>query len=60
MKFTYNAFAQLINEEQAHGGVVGTGTPSVQYGFVDGTGNTIRPTDLTYPSGRVLHFVYGD
>ena len=59
-KFTYNDFAQLQAEDQAHGGTVGTGTPKVQYGYANGTGNTIRPTGLTYPDGRALNFDYGD
>ncbi len=58
--FTYNEFAQLQVEGQAHGGAAGSGTPNVQYGYVGGTGNTIRPTNITYPDGRGLNFDYGD
>ncbi len=29
-------------------------TPKVQYGYADGPENTVRPTSLTYPDGRVL------
>jgi hypothetical protein len=58
--FTYNDFGQLVKEEQAHSGAVGTATPSVQYAYADGASNTVRPTAITYPDGRELHFDYGD
>jgi YD repeat-containing protein len=58
--FTYNDFAQLTKEEQAHSGAAGTGTPAVQYSYADGGSNTIRPTAITYPDGRELNFAYGD
>ncbi|MEZ6109489.1 MAG: hypothetical protein R3C99_00310 [Pirellulaceae bacterium] len=58
--FAYNDFGQLITEYQAHGGSVNTSTtPKVQYGYADGSNNTIRPTSLTYPSGRVISYDYG-
>ncbi|MCA9228669.1 MAG: hypothetical protein KDA47_23800, partial [Planctomycetales bacterium] len=58
--FAYNDFGQLITEYQAHGGSVNTSTtPKVQYGYADGSNNTIRPTSLTYPSGRVITYDYG-
>ncbi len=56
--FTYNEFGQLSEDEQAHVGPTGS-APSVQYGFANGSANTIRPTTLTYPSGRVLTYDYG-
>ncbi len=59
VKLTYNTFSQLSKEEQAQSGSVGGGTPSVQYGFADGSSNQIRPTTLTYPSGRVITYDYG-
>ncbi len=59
-KFTYNEFAQLIKDAQEHGGAVGTSSPAVQYAFADGADNHIRPTNLTYPDGRVLTFSYED
>src|SRR4051794_21217148 len=34
-------------------------TPVVQYGYANGGSNTIRPTTMTYPNGRVLTFDYG-
>lgn len=34
-------------------------TPKVQYGYADGSANTIRPTGLTYPNGRALTYDYG-
>jgi YD repeat-containing protein len=58
--FTYNEFAQLENEQQAHNGTVDGTTPAVQYDYVDGAGNTIRPTRITYPSTRELNFNYED
>jgi hypothetical protein len=36
-----------------------TTTPSVQYGYADGSANTVRPTSLTYPNARVLNYDYG-
>jgi RHS repeat-associated protein len=34
-------------------------TPKVQYGHVSGSANTIRPTTITYPNGRVITYGYG-
>ena len=34
-------------------------TPNVQYGYATGSGNTIRPTEMTYPNGRELNVNYG-
>ncbi|MCA8991914.1 MAG: hypothetical protein KDA88_08040 [Planctomycetaceae bacterium] len=60
VKFAYNEFGQSITAWQAHAGAVDTmTTPKVQYEFVDGTGNTIRPTKLTYPNSRYLSYYYG-
>ena len=59
-KFTHNNFGQSIKTYQAHAGPVDVmTTPSVQMGFANGSANTIRPTSLTYPSGRVLTYDYG-
>jgi len=45
---------------QAHGGSANTSTtPKVNYGYASGADNTIRPTTLTYPDGRVLNYNYG-
>jgi hypothetical protein len=56
----YNLFGQLTADYQAHAGAVSTGTtPSYQYGYADGSGNTIRPTSMIYPNGRVLNYNYG-
>jgi hypothetical protein len=56
----YNGFRQLAGEYQEHGGAVNmASTPLVQYGFADGSANTIRPTSLTYPNGNVLALGYG-
>jgi len=57
---TYNNFGQLFADYQSHTGAVITGTtPNVLYGYADGSANTIRPTTLTYPNGRVLNYDYG-
>lgn len=59
VRFEYNAFGQLITDFQAHSGAVNTSTtPKVQYGYADGSANTIRPTSITYPNGRVLKYDY--
>jgi hypothetical protein len=34
-------------------------TPKVQYAYASGSANHIRPTLLTYPSGRELNYNYG-
>ena len=57
---TYNSFGQLITDSQSHSGAVVPGTtPMVQYAYADGSTNTIRPTALTYPNGRVITTSYG-
>ncbi|MGH7137445.1 MAG: hypothetical protein ACREHD_17005, partial [Pirellulales bacterium] len=44
-----------------HSGAVNTSTSvNVQYQYVDGSSNTIRPTALIYPNGRVLYYDYGN
>lgn len=59
-QFAYNGFGQLIADYQAHSGAVNISTtPKVQYGFADGSANTIRPASVTYPNGRVLTYDYG-
>jgi hypothetical protein len=58
--FTYNEFAQLEKEQQAHNGTVDGTTPAVEYEYVDGAGNTIRPTRIIYPDDRELNFNYED
>jgi len=58
-KFTYNSFGQLITDYQSHSGAVNTGSsPKVQYAYADGSANTIRPTTVTYPNGRVVTYGY--
>jgi RHS repeat-associated protein len=58
--FVFNSFSQLIADYQNHSGAVNTGTtPKVQYGYADGSANTIRPLTLTYPNGRVITYDYG-
>ena len=56
----YNDFWQLNQQFQEHSGAVSTGTSlNVQYGYADGTGNSSRPTSVTYPNGNVLNLGYG-
>lgn len=55
----YGAFGQLVEDAQAHGGTVDGSTPKVQYGYTDGSGNTLRRTSITYPNGRVMNYLYG-
>lgn len=58
--FEYNSFGQLIREYQSHLGAVDKATtPACRYGYADGSANTVRPTSMTYPNGRVLNFDYG-
>ena len=60
VQYEYNDFGQLITDYQSHSGAVNTSTtPKVQYGFANGSDNTVRPTTLTYPDGRVLTYNYG-
>ena len=60
VRFAYNAFSQLVSDSQSHGGpVIASSTPQVSLSYADGSGNTIRPTALTYPDGRVLSYDYG-
>jgi len=34
-------------------------SPKVQYAFASGSTNTVRPTCVTYPNGRVVSYDYG-
>ncbi|MBS0266027.1 MAG: RHS repeat-associated core domain-containing protein [Planctomycetes bacterium] len=57
---SYNSFGQLVTEYQSHSGAVNVSTtPNVQYGYASGSSNTIRPTSITYPNGRVVNYDYG-
>lgn len=57
----YNDFAQLETQYQEHDGSVNAGsTVKVQYGYADGSANTIRPESVTYPNGRELEYLYDD
>ncbi|HWB11547.1 MAG TPA: RHS repeat-associated core domain-containing protein [Pirellulales bacterium] len=56
----YNPFEQVVTEYQEHNGAVNTSTSvNVQYQYANGSSNTIRPTALIYPNGRVLNLSYG-
>ena len=58
-QFTYNNFAQFIVDYQAHSGAVNVATSvKVQYGYANGSANTVRPTTLTYPNGKILTYDY--
>jgi RHS repeat-associated protein len=60
IQFTYSDFGQITADYQAHGGSVNTSTtPKVQYGYASGSANTIRPTTITYPNGRVITYRHG-
>ncbi len=57
---TYNAFGQATADYQSHSGAVNVATtPKVQYSYLSGSTNSIRPTAMTYPNGRVLTYSYG-
>lgn len=58
--FAYNGFGQITADYQSHAGSVNPSTtPAVQYGYADGSANTIRPTAITYPNGRAITYGYG-
>jgi RHS repeat-associated protein len=59
VELAYNEFGQITSDRQSHSGTVSAGTPQVQYGYENGSANTIRQTTLTYPDGRVLTYGYG-
>jgi RHS repeat-associated protein len=60
VQFAYSDFGQITHDYQAHGGTVNTSTtPKVQYGYANGSTNTIRPMTITYPNGRVITYTYG-
>ena len=56
---TFNAWGQLVAEQQSHSGGVNFHTPTIGYGYASGSGGTVRPTSLTYPDGRTVSFGYG-
>src|SRR6185295_17911724 len=53
VKFTYDGWGRVIKCEQAHGGVVGVGTPATSValaeGAVGGEAKYVRPASTTYP-----------
>ena len=60
VQFAYNSFSQLLADYQSHSGAVNVSTtPKVQYAYANGSANTVRPTSLSYPNGRVLNYNYG-
>jgi RHS repeat-associated protein len=56
----YNNLGQLTDQYQAHTGAVNLSTtPEVQYVYTDlASGNNSRLTQMVYPSGRKLDYVY--
>ncbi|HEY5313267.1 MAG TPA: RHS repeat domain-containing protein, partial [Pirellulales bacterium] len=57
--YRYNGFQQLTAEYQSHSGAVNTSsTPAVQYSYADGSQNTVRLTEITYPSGNGPSYEY--
>ena len=57
--FTYDAFANLTEDQQSSSGEVASGTPAVIYVYADGSTNTVRKISTTYPDGKVLNVQYG-
>ncbi|MCY2962050.1 MAG: RHS repeat-associated core domain-containing protein, partial [Planctomycetota bacterium] len=58
--FAYNSFGQVTADYQSHSGAVNVAsTPKVQYAYLSGSANSIRPTSMTYPNSRVLTYSYG-
>ncbi|HUY90331.1 MAG TPA: RHS repeat-associated core domain-containing protein [Pirellulales bacterium] len=56
----YDSFEQPVTEYQEHNEAVDPSTSvKVQYQYADGSANTIRPTAMVYPNGRLLHMDYG-
>jgi hypothetical protein len=59
VQHAYNSFGQLTTQYQEHGGGANTSTsPKVQYAYADGSANHVRPTKITYPSGRIVRYEY--
>jgi YD repeat-containing protein len=58
--YAYNDFNQVSTEYQQHAAAVNlSASPKVQYGYANGSTNTIRRTSATYPDGSVLDYGYG-
>jgi len=60
---SYNGLGQLTIEYQSHAvgaAVDTTNTPKVQYAYSEmaSGANHSRPVSMTYPNGRILHYVY--
>lgn len=59
-QFACSDCGQVSRDYQEHGAAVNTSTsPKVEYGHASGGDNTIRPTSVTYPDGRVPDYDYG-
>ena len=59
VQHVYNDFGQLTSSYQEHNGAVNTATSlRVQYGYANGSANTVRQTSMIYPAGRQIDFTY--
>ena len=59
VKFDYDAFGLMIADKQEHTGTVTGSTPSVTYGYSNGSGNVLRRESVTAPSGTQVDYAYG-
>ncbi len=60
VKRDYNDFGQLAREYQVHGATsITPGSPHVDYGYADGSENSVRRESVTYPNGRAITYDYG-
>ncbi|MBL9153999.1 MAG: hypothetical protein JNK37_16015 [Verrucomicrobiales bacterium] len=59
VKFEYDAFGLQTADRQAHDGPVDGSTPSVSYTYTNGSGNVLRRTSVTAPSGKQVDYTYG-
>jgi len=56
----YNGLGQVKAEYQEHDGAVDAATPQVQYAYSSATYDSSVLTGITYPSGKVVTYNYGD
>lgn len=60
VQFAYNDYNHVVTEHQQHGSAVNTSTsPRTQYGYANGSSNTVRRESVTYPDGTSLLYGYG-
>ena len=63
VKYTYDGWGNVIEDQESHDGAVTEETPAVIYTYEDGadvSGNAqyVRLSQVTYPSGREIHYCY--